>query len=403
MYDVVIIGMGVAGSFLGLNLNEDLKVLAIDSNEAILKKFLISGGGINCNIANLDSPASIIKDNTTQDGKFLFSTFSKFAGKEILQFLDDHEIKYQNKDPKNNRYYLMDGNVNFRNFMEAELDKKQNLKANLGDKFKRIIIEDDKIIVFTDKGRFETKKIVFAVGGASYSGTGSTGFSKNICEALDLKFKPLYAVGNSLNLKNNIFHGLSGISLEGVKLSVVKDKKIIDSQLGDMMITHGGIGGPVARRVSFNFENYNDLELIISFMKKEVVEFELFKKKYLKIHECFKRIPRNFRHFLLDQINIKTTYEINNLTKEEVNDIIDVFSNFKVKGISTFGLRASIATAGGIDVKEIDPTSMMLKSNPNIFFIGECLSTGMKTGGYNVTMCLSSAKTCANYINGLKK
>lgn len=399
MFDVIIIGMGAAGSYAALNLDSNLKVLAIDSNKEILKKFLISGGGVNCNITNTDTIENTIKNNTTQDGKFLYSTFDKHFGSDTLKFLDKHGIGYENRDPKNLKIYLTQGNLNFQSFVFNELEKNLNFKLNLSEKFRRIIIEDQKIIVFTNDNKYETKKIIFATGGASYSFTGSDGYIVKICESLDLKVSPLYAIGNSLNFKNNIFRDLAGISLEGVKLFVLKNKKVIAEELGDMMITHNGIGGVVVRRISYHFENNDELEIRISFMKKEVIEFELFKKKFLKLHECFRRIPKNFRNFLLSYINLSSNTEIHNLTKNQINDIIDVFSNLTMGGIQTTGLKASVATAGGIKVSQINPTTMSLKTNPDIYFIGECLSVGMKTGGYNMTMSFSTAFSCAMDIN----
>jgi len=399
MFDVIIIGMGPAGSYAALNLDNTLKVLAIDSNQEILKKFLMSGGGVNCNIANTDTIENTIKNNTTQDGKFLYSSFNKHFGPETLKFLDNYEIGYEKRDPKSLKIYLTEGNNHFRKVMLNELLKKPNLKLNLGEKFQKIIIEDEKIIIFTNFDKYETKKIIFAVGGASYSFTGSDGFITKICKSLNLKVSPLYAIGNSLNFKKNIFKNLAGISLESVKLFVLKNKKVIAEELGDMMITHGGIGGIVVRRISHLFEIDDQLEIRISFMKKEVIEFELFKKKFLKIHECFRRIPKNFRNFLLNYINISSNAEIQNLSKNEINDIIDVFSNLTMGGVTTTGLKASVATSGGIMVSQIDSTTMSLKSNPNVYFIGECLSVGMKTGGYNMTMSFSTSFSCAMDIN----
>jgi len=53
-------------------------------------------------------------------------------------------------------------------------------------------------------------------------------------------------------------------------------------------------------------------------------------------------------------------------------------------------LNEAIVTAGGIDVKEVNPQTMESKLIPNLFFAGEVLDIDGLTGGYNLQAAFST-------------
>ena len=54
------------------------------------------------------------------------------------------------------------------------------------------------------------------------------------------------------------------------------------------------------------------------------------------------------------------------------------------------GINEAIVTAGGIDTKEIDPSTMKSKIISNLSFAGEVIDVDAFTGGYNVQIALST-------------
>jgi len=55
---------------------------------------------------------------------------------------------------------------------------------------------------------------------------------------------------------------------------------------------------------------------------------------------------------------------------------------------------------GGVDCAEIDPQTMMSRLEEGLFFIGEVLDVTGRVGGYNFQWAFSSAKVCADTLNG---
>lgn len=60
----------------------------------------------------------------------------------------------------------------------------------------------------------------------------------------------------------------------------------------------------------------------------------------------------------------------------------------KISGLRS--LTEAIVTSGGVDTKEIDPSTMKSKLINNLSFAGEVIDVDAFTGGYNVQIALST-------------
>ena len=60
---------------------------------------------------------------------------------------------------------------------------------------------------------------------------------------------------------------------------------------------------------------------------------------------------------------------------------------------------ALAAVKAGVDVKEINPTTMESKLVKNVYFAGEVLDVDAVTGGFNLQVAWSSAYAAAMHLN----
>ena len=65
----------------------------------------------------------------------------------------------------------------------------------------------------------------------------------------------------------------------------------------------------------------------------------------------------------------------------------------------TRGFNEAIITQGGVDVKEINPTTMESKLVKNVYFAGEVLDVDAVTGGFNLQVAWSSAYAAVMHLN----
>ena len=66
--------------------------------------------------------------------------------------------------------------------------------------------------------------------------------------------------------------------------------------------------------------------------------------------------------------------------------------------VSTRGFNEAIITQGGVNVKEINPSTMESKLVKNIYFAGEVIDVDAVTGGFNLQVAWSTAYAAASHI-----
>ena len=91
----------------------------------------------------------------------------------------------------------------------------------------------------------------------------------------------------------------------------------------------------------------------------------------------------------------------NNLSKEEINNIIDLLTNFRLNVTGTKSFDNSQVTMGGIDVNEIDINSFETKKISNLFLTGELLDVDGDCGGYNISFAILSGLIVSDRIKEL--
>ena len=78
--------------------------------------------------------------------------------------------------------------------------------------------------------------------------------------------------------------------------------------------------------------------------------------------------------------------------------LTDQLSDWKLTPSGSEGYRTAEVTLGGIATKGIDSKSMMSKTVPGLYFIGECVDVTGWLGGFNFQWAWSSAHAAGQHI-----
>ena len=84
------------------------------------------------------------------------------------------------------------------------------------------------------------------------------------------------------------------------------------------------------------------------------------------------------------------------LTREERNSLASCLKNLTMTVTGTRGFQEAIVTQGGVDVKEVNPSTMESKLVKGLYFAGEVLDLDALTGGFNLQIAWSTG-----YLAGL--
>ncbi|MEG0915156.1 MAG: NAD(P)/FAD-dependent oxidoreductase, partial [Christensenellaceae bacterium] len=101
-------------------------------------------------------------------------------------------------------------------------------------------------------------------------------------------------------------------------------------------------------------------------------------------------LPLKIIHPFLEEIKIDANLQANQIKKEERAVLLNALKNFKIKIADTRPIEEAIITAGGVNVKQINPSTMQSKLVSNLYFAGEVLDVHAKTGGFNLQIAFST-------------
>ena len=86
------------------------------------------------------------------------------------------------------------------------------------------------------------------------------------------------------------------------------------------------------------------------------------------------------------------------ITREERNGMVSCLKNLTMTVTGTRGFQEAVVTQGGVNVKEVNPSTMESKLVKGLYFAGEVLDLDALTGGFNLQIAWSTgylAGVCA--------
>lgn len=390
MYDVIVIGAGPAGIMASIKASENKKnVLLLDKNDCIGKKLQLTGG-TRCNLTNLKSNNDFISQIPVNN-KALYSCLSQFGPHDIYHYFEDLGVKLKVED--NDRVFPQSNKAStITDALYNELVK-NNVTINFNESVIKINIENDTKEITTDKGTYKTKNIIISTGGFSYPHTGSTGDGYRLSKTIGQPVTKLYPAETFLITTEEF--PLAGITMDNVIISI--NKRTVD---GSLLFTHKGLSGPaifkISEEVYKNLKDYNEAIIKIDLIPNYSIDQLISKlNKYdqkKNIKSFFKDfLPRRLSDYLIDDERIIAT-----ISKVERSKLIQSIKEFNVDIKNTGSIEQSFVTGGGVDIKYINPKTMESTINKGIYFVGEVLDIHGHTGGYNITIALSTG-----YVAGI--
>ena len=408
MDKIVVVGAGPAGMMAAIKAAENgASVVLLEKMKRAGKKMLITGKG-RCNITNVAEIPELIK-NIPGNGKFLNSCIRAFDNEDVQYFFNGIEVP--TKVERGGRVFpVSDKAADVVDAMVLQLHE-LGVKLYTDVKVSDILVQDNKAVgVKTDDGqKFEAEAVIIATGGSSYPGTGSTGDGYKMADKIGHKVvTPLPALV-PLELEEEWVKDLQGLSLKNVRVTLFADEKRITDMFGEMLFTHFGVSGPIilslSRKTAQLLDEDSFVELMIDL--KPALTFEQLDARVLRDFEKYQRkemknalkdlLPGRLIPPVLDGAYIEPDRMVNSITKEERHRLINVLKGLLVTVTKTRPIAEAIVTAGGVDVKEINPKTMESKLIKNLYFAGEVVDVDAYTGGYNLQAAFSMGAAAGNW------
>ena len=93
---------------------------------------------------------------------------------------------------------------------------------------------------------------------------------------------------------------------------------------------------------------------------------------------------------ILKSAKINPNKKVNEITKSERDNLRRTLKSFDFTYVSNEKLDYAIISVGGVDVNEIDPSTMESKLVKDLYFCGEIIDVDGFTGGFNLQFAFST-------------
>ncbi len=170
-----------------------------------------------------------------------------------------------------------------------------------------------------------------------------------------------------------------------------------------MMFTHFGVTGPLiltaSSRIQRQMEKGKKLILQIDLKpaltaeqldKRLLREFDEAKNKQFK-NSVGSLFPAKLIPVMVERSGILPEKKVNEISREERQNFVRFIKNFKLTITGYRDYNEAIITKGGIQVREVNPSTMESKLVSGLYFAGEVLDLDAETGGFNLQIAWSTA------------
>ena len=370
-------------------------------NAYLGKKLLITGKG-RCNVTNACTREAFLA-SVTANPKFLYAAFRAFPPEKVMRFFEDAGVPL--KTERGNRVFpLSDKSIDILRAFKRVLAETDTAVIN------RAVTnvekaEDGDFLVTDETGvSHRVDRVVICTGGVSYPQTGSDGDGYAFAKRFGHTVTPLLPSLVPLEcVRADVCRAMSGLSLKNVRLTVVNTakKKAVYSEMGEMLFTHFGISGPLVLSASAHMRDAAPSVYRADIDLKPALEASRIDEKLVKLFEVESKknlanvlrnmLPQSMTEPFCAYVGIPADTKTNAVTREKRRALAEAFKCFSFDIAAFRPIAEAIVTAGGVNVKEINPSTMQSKLADGLYFAGEVLDVDAYTGGFNLQIAFSTA------------
>lgn len=395
---IIVIGGGAAGLFAAIVARrQGAEVTILERNQRVGKKILATGNG-RCNLTNINMDMTHFHGNNP---KFAYTALQRFNNYQTIQFFEQLGISHKVEDRgkvfpfSNQASSVLDvlrhelEQLNVETVVEAEVKDIKKVKNGFSIQVK-------------GGNQFSGQCVILATGGKAAPNLGATGGGYRLAEKFGHRIIETFPALVQLKLDEPFLKQIKGIKFDG-EAEIFVNERVTGRAAGEILFTEFGISGPpifdLSRTAAHWLRKKQPVCLKVSIInhlsREELTQYVI--KRFTD--NPAKTLAFSFVGFinkqlvpvLLKQAGIEDINKsVAEVKTKERDKIINILQNWRFMVTGTNTWTAAQVTAGGIDVKDINPQTMESKLVPGLFFAGEIMDIDGDCGGYNLQWAWSS-------------
>jgi len=388
-YDAIIIGAGAAGLMCALTASaRGRKILLLERNKKPGAKILISGGG-RCNFTNETANAGAY---LSRNPHFAKSALSRYGPADFLDLLASHNVTWHEKTL--GQLFCDQRAVRILEVLLEECTRGgAHLKA--GVDVEAVSSGQDGYRLTSNKGEFLAHKLVLASGGISIPKMGATDFAYRVARQYGAKtVEPIPAlvplVFDTATVEQ--MKAMSGVAAD----SIVSCGKTSFREA--LLFTHRGLSGPAILQIS---SYWQEGEQIVINLLPDIADALLWLKTLRD-----ERPKSSLKNILGDKLAARLADWIAadwpgnmaDLSNKQLTAAAERLGAWRLTPTGTEGFKKAEVTKGGVDTSFLSSKTMEMKTQPGLYFIGECVDVTGWLGGYNFQWAWASGHACGTHV-----
>lgn len=365
-------------------------VTLFEQNKKIGRKILATGNG-RCNVTN-----RIIETSRFHGSKptFVNAAINRFGAKKCEEFFEELGICLA-QGHENRLYPMSQQSSSIADMLGFECER-QGVKIVLESEVTQLSFQGDVFSLHVRDSIYHFKKVLVATGGLAMPTLGSNDSGHRFATSFGHNLIPTFASLVQLVTKESFVKEVSGVKFEG-EVSLYVDNTLEQQRKGDVLFTNYGISGSaildISRKAAEALHVNKAVELRVDALPEFSKEnLRTLLKNRLKFSHG-KTLPvwldglinKKLAQLVVELANfprhIKTA---DDLSQKDLGRLVFALKEIRLTITDTKGFKSAETTAGGVDVREIDPETMESKKVKGLYFTGEVLDIDGDCGGFNL-------------------
>ncbi|MEP0836728.1 NAD(P)/FAD-dependent oxidoreductase [Trichocoleus sp. AS-A1] len=401
---VVVIGGGAAGFFGAITCAEtypQAQVILLEAGRQPLSKVRISGGG-RCNVTHACfDPAGLVQ-YYPRGGKALRGAFSRFQAKDTVVWFSDRGVQLKT-EPDGRMFPITDSSETIVDCL-FEAARASGVQIRRGTPVDKIFRQVTSLNQPLDTGfEIQLKSGEILKCDRILLATGSNPQGYRWAKTLGHTIEPPVPSLFTFTISDTRLQDLAGVSVESARLRLGVGKTQLE-QIGPLLITHWGLSGPAALKLSAwaarmlhdcNYRTTLQINWLPQYNPEKLREMLLAVKSQLPQRaistSCPLPLPRRLWQSLIAAVGISGEQRWAELSNKVLNQLIQELSEgkYQIQGKGVF--KEEFVTCGGVNLKEVNFKTMESRICPGLYFAGEILDIDGVTGGFNFQSAWTTA------------
>jgi predicted Rossmann fold flavoprotein len=381
-------------------MNAGLKVLIVEKTNQLLTKVKVSGGG-RCNVTHHCFNAIKLAHHYPRGEKQLKALFKQYQAEDLVTWFDSKGVALKTESDGRMFPATDHSQTIIDCFLREALRLKIKIEAGLP--VSSILPQEHGFMVNAGSKSFTAKAVLIACGGNAKKEAYQ--FIADLGHTIVSPIPSLF----TFNDAQKDFKDLMGLSVANASVRIAGTKFTAQ---GPVLITHWGLSGPAVIRLSawsaeyLHQQNYRFTAMVNwtgditeDALRAYFHQHKQSRGKQKVVSNNLFEIPQRLWQRLCSLAGINDRHVWSELPQKNLNRLIEFLIRcpFTIAGKTTF--KEEFVTCGGVDLSDIDITTMQSRKVKNLYFAGEVLNIDGETGGFNFQAAWTTAYVAARSMH----